>query len=149
MVSLFEIQEIEIFYKSQTIKADRNKISSSKDAYAIFLSSYKNSIEYQEVFSIMLLNNSNDVLGIKKISSGSITGTLVDVRLIFQCALKAHATSIILCHNHPSGNLKASQADKDITAKLKKAGEFLEIKVLDHLIITSESYLSFADDNIL
>ncbi|WP_417200168.1 MULTISPECIES: JAB domain-containing protein [Flavobacteriaceae] len=149
MASLFEIKEIEIFYKSDTLKADRNKITSSVDAYAIFLKSYVSKIEYQEVFSVMLLNNSNDVLGIKTISTGSITGTLVDIRLIFQTALKAHATGLILCHNHPSGNLKPSQADKDLTAKIKKGAQFLDIKLLDHLIITSENYTSFADDNIL
>lgn len=149
MASLFEIKEIEIFYKSDTLKADRNKITSSVDAYAIFLKSYVSKIEYQEVFSVMFLNNNNDVLGIKTISTGSITGTLVDIRLIFQTALKAHATGLILCHNHPSGNLKPSQADKDLTAKIKKGAQFLDIKLLDHLIITSENYTSFADDNIL
>lgn len=149
MERLFQIKEIEIFYKSDTLKADRNKISSSVDAYAIFLKSYEPKIEYQEVFSVMFLNNNNEVLGIQTISTGSITGTLVDVRLIFQTALKAHATGIILCHNHPSGQLKASNADKNITAKIKKGSEFLDIKLLDHLIITRENYLSFADDNIL
>lgn len=149
MVDLFTIQEIEISYKSNTLKADRNKITNSVDAYAIFLKSYVSKMEYQEVFSVMLLNNSNDVLGIKTISEGTITGTLVDIRLIFQTALKAHATGLILCHNHPSGTLKASNADKSITDKIKKASEFLDIKLLDHLIITSENYYSFADNNIL
>lgn len=106
-------------------------------------------IDYKEVFYIILLNNSNEVLGISKISEGGITGTVVDVRLVFQIALKSHAVGMILAHNHPSGTLKPSQADISLTKKLKNAGEILDVKVLDHLIITTENYFSFADENIL
>ncbi len=147
--SLFAIQEIEISYRNCRVKADRHKITSSTDAYAIFLKAIAEKMEYQEVFYIMLLNNSNEVLGIQKISEGGITGTVVDIRLILQSALMAHATCIILCHNHPSGTLKPSEADKNITAKIKSAGEVMDIKLLDHLIITSENFLSFADAGIL
>ncbi len=82
-------------------------------------------------------------------SSGGITGTIVDLRMIFSAALKANATNIMIAHNHPSGNTKPSQADKHMTAKIRQAGELLDIKLLDHLIITSESYYSFADDGVL
>ena len=106
-------------------------------------------IEYKEFFYVILLNNSNEVLGVSKISEGGITSTIVDIRLIFQQALKTHSTAIILGHNHPSGKTEPSTADKTITEKIKKGAEFLDIKLLDHVIVTSNNYLSFADENIL
>lgn len=102
-----------------------------------------------EEFWIIYLNNSNKVIQKNQLSKGGITGTLVDVRLVLKTALQLGATGIILVHNYPSGTLKPSEADKQITQKLKKAGESLDIKVLDHLIITEKAYFSFADDNIL
>lgn len=146
--SLLKIEEIEIFYKNNIPKAERMQVKSSINAYDVLKMVMQNVIEYKEFFYIILLNNSNDVLGVSKISEGGITGTMVDVRLIFQNALKSHATSMILGHNHPSGTLKPSEADKVITRKIKKAGEIMDIKVLDHLIITENSYFSFTDENI-
>jgi DNA repair protein RadC len=102
-----------------------------------------------EEFWIVLLNNSNKVISKSQLSKGGITGTIVDVRLVFKIALEMGATSLILCHNHPSGTLKPSDADIKITQKLKKAGESLEINVLDHLIVTENSYFSFVDEGIL
>lgn len=102
-----------------------------------------------EEFWILYLNNSNKVIQKNQLSKGGITGTLVDVRLVLKSALEFGATALILCHNHPSGTLKPSQADKDITQKLKTAAQSLDIKVLDHLIITEKTYFSFADENIL
>jgi DNA repair protein RadC len=102
-----------------------------------------------EEFWIVLLNNSNKVISKTQLSKGGITGTIVDVRLVFKIALEMGATSLILCHNHPSGTLKPSDADIKITQKLKMAGESLEINVLDHLIVTENSYFSFVDDGIL
>ncbi|HLF52181.1 RadC family protein [Flavobacterium sp.] len=102
-----------------------------------------------EEFWIVYLNNSNKVISKSQLSKGGITGTLVDVRLVFKTALEMGATSVILCHNHPSGALTASDADKQITKKLKLAGESLDIKVLDHLIVTERNYFSFADEGIL
>ena len=102
-----------------------------------------------EEFWIVLLNNSNKVISKTQLSKGGITGTIVDVRLVFKIALEMGATSLILCHNHPSGTLKPSDADIKITQKLKRAGESLEINVLDHLIVTENSYFSFVDDGIL
>ena len=101
-----------------------------------------------EEFWIIYLNNSNKVISKSQLSKGGITGTLVDVRIVFKTALEMGATALILCHNHPSGTLVPSEADKQITRKLKLAGESLEIKVLDHLIITEASYFSFADEGI-
>lgn len=102
-----------------------------------------------EEFWIVYLNNSNKVLHKEQLSKGGLTGTLVDVRLVFKKAIELFSTAIILCHNHPSGKLQPSQADKSITNKLKLAGETLDIKVLDHLIITENAYFSFADENLL
>ena len=101
-----------------------------------------------EEFWIIYMNNSNKVISKSQLSKGGITGTLVDVRIVFKTALEMGATALILCHNHPSGTLVPSEADKQITKKLKLAGESLEIKVLDHLIITEASYFSFADEGI-
>ncbi|MCB4807730.1 DNA repair protein RadC [Tamlana sp. 62-3] len=102
-----------------------------------------------EEFWIIYLNNSNKVIQKNQLSKGGITGTLVDVRLVLKQALEVGATSLILSHNHPSGTLKPSSADKQITAKLKVAAQSLDIKVLDHVIITEKAYFSFADEAIL
>jgi DNA repair protein RadC len=104
---------------------------------------------HHEEFWIIYLNNSNKVLFKEQSSKGGLTGTLVDVRLVFKKGIELFSTAIILCHNHPSGKLQPSSADKSITTKLKLAGETLDIKVLDHLIITENAYFSFADENIL
>ena len=102
-----------------------------------------------EEFWIVYLNNSNKVIYKDQLSKGGLTGTLVDVRLVFKRGIELNATAIILCHNHPSGKLQPSNADKQITSKLIKAGETLDIKVLDHLIVTENAYFSFADENLL
>lgn len=102
-----------------------------------------------EQFWLLLLNRANRVLAIEQVSSGGITGTVVDPKVIFRKALAVRATGIILAHNHPSGNLRPSQADIEITKRLKVAGEHLEIRVLDHLIITSAGHFSFADQDLL
>ncbi|TDE51375.1 RadC family protein [Flavobacterium sp. GT3P67] len=101
-----------------------------------------------EEFWIIYLNNSNKVISKSQLSKGGITGTLVDVRIVFKMALEMGATGLILCHNHPSGTLIPSDADKQITKKLKLAGDSLEIKVLDHLIVTEKNYFSFVDEGI-
>ena len=102
-----------------------------------------------EEFWVIYLNNSNKVIYKSQLSKGGITGTLVDVRLVYKLALEMGATALILCHNHPSGTLVPSDADKHITKKVKTAGESLEIKVLDHLIVTERSYFSFADEGLM
>jgi DNA repair protein RadC len=102
-----------------------------------------------EEFWIVYLNNSNKVISKIQLSKGGITGTVVDVRLVFKMALEVGATSLVMCHNHPSGSLQPSEADKQITQKIKRAGESLEIFILDHLIVTETSYFSFVDQGIL
>ncbi|WP_166921647.1 RadC family protein [Flavobacterium poyangense] len=101
-----------------------------------------------EEFWVLFLNNSNKVISKSQLSKGGIAGTIVDVRLVFKLALEKGATGLILCHNHPSGALKPSDADKKITKTLKLAGESLDVKVLDHLIITETKYYSFVDEGI-
>ena len=105
-------------------------------------------LEHEE-FWVIYLNNSNKVLYKELLSKGGLTGTLVDIRLVFKKAIELYATAIILSHNHPSGKLTASNSDKLITSKMKQAGETLDKKVLDHLIITENAYFSFADENLL
>lgn len=102
-----------------------------------------------EEFWIVYLNNANHVIAKNQLSKGGITGTLVDVRLVYKTALELGATGIILCHNHPSGTLKPSESDRQITRKLKLAGENLDIKVLDHVIVTESAWFSFADEGLL
>ncbi|MFC4721426.1 DNA repair protein RadC [Geojedonia litorea] len=102
-----------------------------------------------EEFWIIYVNNSNKVIQKQQLSKGGITGTLVDVRLVLKTALEVGATGLILAHNHPSGTLKPSEADKQLTQKLKTAAQNLDIKVLDHLIVTEKAYFSFADENLL
>jgi len=123
------------------------KISSSKHVFEL-LQPQIGELPHEE-FWIVYLNNSNKVMHKSQLSKGGITGTLVDVRLVLKQALELGAVGLILAHNHPSGTLKPSIADKAITAKLKNAAEALDIKVLDHLIITQKEYFSFADNNIL
>lgn len=124
-----------------------DKITSSRSVFDV-MQPILGELPHEE-FWILYLNNSNKVIQKNQLSKGGITGTLVDVRLVLKSALEVGATSLILCHNHPSGTLKPSQADKDITQKLKNAAQSLDIKVLDHLIITEKTYFSFADESIL
>ena len=123
------------------------KITSSKEVFSI-MQPIIGELQHEE-FWIIFLNNSNKVLYKEQSSKGGLTGTLVDLRLVFKKAIELYATAIILCHNHPSGKLQPSNADKLITSKLKNAGETLDIKVLDHLIITENAYFSFADENLM
>jgi len=122
------------------------KVTSSKTVFEI-MQPIIGELPHEE-FWILYLNNSNKVIFKAQISVGGITGTIVDVRLVFKMALEKGATALILCHNHPSGTLIPSDADKQITKKLKLAGESLDVKVLDHLIVTETKYFSFVDEGI-
>lgn len=126
---------------------EKKKITSSTSVFEL-MQPIIGELEHEE-FWIIYLNNSNKVIQKNQLSKGGITGTLVDVRLVLKNALQVGATSLILAHNHPSGTLKPSNADKQLTLKLKTASESLDIKVLDHLIITEKAYFSFADENLL
>ena len=147
------ISEIEISYKNPVKASERPKISCSKDANQImheYAKDGKLQIEHREYFFVMLLSRANKVLGISTVSMGGMSGTVADPKIVFQTALKASAASIILCHNHPSGNIKPSESDIRLTQKIKKAGSFLDLPALDHIIITEDSgYFSFADEGLL
>ena len=149
---IYNIPEIKISVSFDKIlkKSELMKITSSRDAYEIFKRVFNaDTFDWCEEVVMLCVNNSNKVVGFYKISSGGMTGTVIDVRMIFTTALQCLATSIIIAHNHPSGTLIPSEADKAITKKIKEAGKFLDINILDHLIITDESYFSFGDDGIL
>lgn len=126
---------------------EKKKITSSASVFEL-MQPIIGELEHEE-FWIIYLNNSNKVIHKNQLSKGGITGTLVDVRLVLKNALETGATALILVHNHPSGTLKPSEADKQITQKLKSAALSLDIKVLDHLIITEKDYFSFADESLL
>jgi len=126
---------------------EKQKISSSISVFEL-MQPIIGELPHEE-FWIIYVNNSNKVIQKQLLSKGGITGTLVDVRLVLKSALEVGATGIILVHNHPSGTLKPSESDKQLTKKLKTASESLDIKVLDHLIVTEKAYYSFADENLL
>jgi DNA repair protein RadC len=145
---LSNIAEVRISYATNVRPSDREKIGSSKDAEAIFRQIFPD-FEHREYFYAMLLNRGNQVLGYYEVSKGGISGTVVDIRLIMQAAIKANGTAIVLAHNHPSGSLQASDADLRITRKIKQACTVLDLSLLDHLILTNFSYTSMADEGIL
>lgn len=146
----WEVAEIQLAYRSNVKPSQRPKITGSKDAYQVFKESWDASkLELLEQFKVIFTNRANKVLGMLEVSTGGIAGTVADPRLIFVAALKAAASGIIISHNHPTGNLTPSQADIELTKKIKEAGKFLEIQLLDHIIMTSEGYFSFADEGLL
>ncbi|XVJ65003.1 MAG: JAB domain-containing protein [Lacibacter sp.] len=144
------VAEVELVYKTKVKASERPKINSVKDCYQLLKELWnENTIEMQEEFKVMLLNRGNKVIGVYEASSGGLTGTVADPRLILAAAIKSLAVSIILSHNHPSGNLKPSRADEELTQKIKVAAAYHDIRVIDHIIITSEGYYSFADEGLL
>ena len=143
------VSEITVsYYPASTIKPI---VTRSDDAHTIFRQFFpENTIHLQERFVVMYLNRSNRVLGVYPVSLGGITGTVADIRLILSVALKVVATSIMLAHNHPSGSLKPSRPDIELTSKIKEAAKYLDITLMDHLILSPENeYLSFADEALL
>lgn len=147
MENTFTISEISVTYKPK--KADRPIIATAHDAMIIARKFFpEDSINLQERFIAMYLNRANRVIGIYLVSIGGITGTVADTRLILGVALKTAAVGIILAHNHPSGNLKPSRVDEDLTRRIKEAAQYMDIKVLDHLILgpVDNGYYSFADE---
>lgn len=133
--------------RKETTPIERVQISTSRDVYQALLPQFAD-LNHEE-FWIVLLNRANKITSKHLISKGGQAGTVADPKIIFNTALQNHAAYIMLAHNHPSGNLKPSQADLDLTRKLKAAGQLLDIPILDHLIITDNGFLSFADEGIL
>jgi DNA repair protein RadC len=144
------VSEIGITYRNPIKPSQRAKITKSQDCFDLFLANWGTTIELYEDFYVLLLNTANRAMGLVKIGSGGVTGCVVDIKKVFSIALAAGSvSSLILAHNHPSGNTQPSEADMRITKKIVEAGALLDIKVLDHLIVTSEGFYSFADEGTL
>lgn len=146
---VLRVSEIDITYQPAIKPSERFAVSCSADADKVFRKIWSQPLELRECFYALFLNRANKVLGYYLVSIGGLTGTVVDVRTVFQAALKANACSVIFAHNHPSGNMQPSDADIQLTRKLKEAGKILEITVLDHLVILPEEYCSIADEGLL
>ncbi len=139
---------LEIGRRRQTWSPIQKQVVNSSNDIAAFLQSKLKDLQH-EVFAVIFLNQANKINHFEIISKGGITGTVADPKIIFKKALEESAVSIILCHNHPSGSIKPSRADEELTLKIKEAARFLDIKVLDHLIVSDAGYFSFADEGIL
>ncbi len=146
-----QVNEIKISYQGGIKAGSYKKVTGSQDAANILYDNWdRGNIEVQECFKVLLINNSHRVKGIYQISQGSLTGTLVDLRILFAVVLKSLSVAIILGHNHPSGKMRASSADRELTDRIKKAGEMFDIKLLDHLILAPDGdYYSFSDNGLL
>lgn len=143
-----KVSEIKISYTNEV--DEKIKVLGSSEVYQVLKANWDlDTIELQEEFKILLLNQGNQVLGIKSMFKGGINTCSIDVRLIMGMALKANASALVITHNHPSGNLNASESDKRITSKIKECCELFDIRLLDHIIMAKNSYLSFADEGIL
>ncbi|OQP44139.1 DNA repair protein [Niastella yeongjuensis] len=142
--------EVELVYKTKVRSSDRVQLRGSVDTYNFLLQTWdENKLELQEQFKVILMNCKNRVLGIYELSTGGVTGTVADPKLIFMAALKANACTVIVAHNHPSGDPHPSTTDKDLTKKITQAGKLLDITVHDHIIVTRNFYYSFADKGMM
>ncbi|MDC7994040.1 JAB domain-containing protein [Altibacter sp. HG106] len=140
-----KISEIELSYKFYSNEI--LKVSDSQSAYDLLLNNWNlNTIELQEEFKCLLLDRDNKVLGVYSLSKGGTAGTVVDVKLLMVTALKSKTHAIIIAHNHPSSNLKPSDQDKNLTKKIMDASNFLDITLLDHIILSNNGYYSFSDE---
>jgi DNA repair protein RadC len=144
-------EEIKLSYKPKVKASERPKVKCSDDICRLLKEHVfdAETIEYRETLKVILLNCAGGVLGFHTISEGGTTESIADVKVIFQVALLANAHSIILAHNHPSGTLHPSYADDLLTEKVKQCCRLMDIKLLDHLIVTAESYYSYADETRL
>jgi len=145
--NLFTVTEIELVYRNPRRRSERPRIQDPQTAYEIFINAWDmTKIELQEEFKIMLLDRANHCLGISHVAAGGTTSCIVDPKLVFVTALKAGASGIICAHNHPSGNTEPSDADINLTEKLKAGGKLLDISMLDHLIISPHNLYSMANE---
>ncbi|MCI5092685.1 JAB domain-containing protein [Phaeodactylibacter sp.] len=146
-----EVAEVRLTYRNKVYAADRPQIRSSHHAYQVFWDNWEeDTIGLFETAYLLLLDRANRVMGWFKVSQGGMAGTVVDAKVIFATALKARASSIILAHNHPSGQLRPSKADSELTQKLFTAGKALDLPLLDHLILAPEGgFYSFADEGLI
>lgn len=144
------VSEVELVYKSKVKPSQRLQIKKSSDVQELLRQIWdENKIELVEQFKVILLNRNNRVLGFFEASSGGVSGTVADPKLIFIAALKMNACALIIAHNHPSGNKLPSEADKSLTLKIKEGAKLLDMSLLDHIIVTTEECFSFADEGLL
>jgi DNA repair protein RadC len=141
----YGLAEIEVTYKPSNIAVSPGKITSSRDAAEIFRNFFQSFMEYREAFYVLYLNRANKPIGIYQLGIGGHTATVADPKMALQVALKSHACGMILAHNHPSGNTQPSEMDINLTKKIKNACSFFDINLLDHVILTEDSFFSFAD----
>lgn len=147
---MFKVAEVELIYRLPPNIRERPIVSTTAIAHEVLRNHWDlNKIDLQEEFKILLLNKRNACLGLVEIATGGVSHCQVDSKLIFASALKANASSIILAHNHPSGNLKESSSDIVLTTRLVNGAKLLDLKVLDHMILTSASYISFLDKGLM
>lgn len=149
---LLKVSEVKLIYRNKVKAIDRPQISSSKQAYDIIYKYWdEDIISLKEEFKMLMLDRRNRCMGITKISEGGCAGTYVDAKIVFPIALKARTHNIIFTHNHPSGEPKPSSADIKLTNKFQKAAYLLDIKILDHIIVTPEKehYFSFMDEGLI
>lgn len=143
-----EISEIKVSYSSR--KDKEIQITNSEELYELVISHWdKDIIEYQEEVKLVLLNRASNILGIFNLSKGGTSSAVVDIKIILAVALKCNSSSLAIVHNHPSGNLIPSHRDKEITKKLKRGCEYVDLKLIDHLIISKDSYYSFKVNDLL
>jgi DNA repair protein RadC len=144
-----KVAEVKVVYTTLVKNSDRQKVVSSETAFQILKPFYEEFIDYKELSFVILLNRSNRVIGVNKISEGGFSGTIVDAKMVFQVALLTGASGLILSHNHPSGALKPSESDIRMTKQIREFGKMVDLPILDHLIMTSEGYYSFADEGMI
>jgi len=149
-IDLFKVTEVELVYRNKSNVIDRPKVTDPDAAYEVFKQNWRSgSLGLMESFYVLLLDNAKGAKGMVEISRGGSTATIVDPQMVYVAAIKAAANSIVVAHNHPSGNLKESQADIRLTKRLVEAGRFLGIPLDDHLILTPNGYLSFHSKGLL
>lgn len=141
------VQEFKVVYTPK--KKDKTIITSSVTAHTVIRPFFEHTMAYKEEAWLLCLNNQNQVVGMHKLSEGGMSSSVIDVRLVFQAALLSHSSKIMLAHNHPSGMLETSTADREITKKVKEAGKLLDIELIDHIILTESNYYSFSDEGLL
>lgn len=150
MGKFIKLPEFKISYKRNLPSSPLKQIMGSEDAYAVCKSLYdKGVMDWREEFHVIALSRGNYVIGSFKVSEGGVSGTVADPKIILQFALLVNASFIILTHNHPSGNLKPSEGDINITRKMKSACESMDMQLLDHIITTSRGFTSLNDENII
>ena len=147
--TLSKVSEVKLTYQPKVKASERAKITCSQDAHQILLPFYEEEMSYRESFKIILLARNNKALGVREVSTGGTSACIVDTKQIFQAAILANASGLILSHNHPSGERKPSSQDIQVTKKVKSIAEMLHMQVLDHLIMFEDGYTSMADEGYM